>query len=60
MQSLFIAESIKSFIQSEDKDELLVLVENLARKRINPVVDKKFPLELSAQAVEHVIISPSL
>jgi NADPH:quinone reductase-like Zn-dependent oxidoreductase len=69
VQSLFIKESIKSFIQSEDKDELPILLEDLARKRINPVIDKKFPLELSAQAVEHfasgkacghVIISPSL
>jgi NADPH:quinone reductase-like Zn-dependent oxidoreductase len=38
--SLFIKESIKSFIQSEDKDELPLLFEDLARKRINPVIDK--------------------
>jgi len=67
--SLFIKESLKAFTQSENKDDLSVLLEDLARKRINPVIDKKFPLELSAQAVEHfasgkacghVIISPSL
>jgi NADPH:quinone reductase-like Zn-dependent oxidoreductase len=67
--SLFIKESIKSFIQSEDKDELPLLLEDLARKRINPVIDKKFPLEFSAQAVEHfasgkasghIVVSPSL
>jgi len=67
--SLFIKEFLKAFTQSENKDDLSVLLEDLARKRINPVIDKKFPLELSAQAVEHfasgkacghVIISPSL
>lgn len=67
--SLFIKESLKAFTQSENKDDLSVLLEDLARKRINPVIDKKFPLELSAQAIEHfasgkacghVIISPSL
>jgi NADPH:quinone reductase-like Zn-dependent oxidoreductase len=67
--SLFIKESIKAFTQSENKDDLSVLLEDLARKRITPVIAKKLPLELSAQAVEHfasgkacghVIISPSL
>ncbi|MFM8191743.1 MAG: NAD(P)-dependent alcohol dehydrogenase [Candidatus Nanopelagicus sp.] len=67
--SLFVKESMKSFLASENRDELSILLEDLARKRINPVIDKKFPLELSAQAVEHfasgkacghVIISPSL
>jgi NADPH:quinone reductase-like Zn-dependent oxidoreductase len=67
--SLFIKESIKAFTQSENKDDLSVLLEDLARKRINPTIAKKLPLELSAQAVEHfasgkacghVIISPSL
>jgi NADPH:quinone reductase-like Zn-dependent oxidoreductase len=67
--SLFIKESIKAFIQSENKDDLSVLLEDLARKRITPTIAKKLPLELSAQAVEHfasgkacghVIISPSL
>jgi NADPH:quinone reductase-like Zn-dependent oxidoreductase len=68
IQSFFIKESMKAFIQSENRDDLYVLLEDLARKRIDPVIDKKFPLELSAQAVErfasgtacgHVIISPS-
>lgn len=67
--SLFIKESIKAFTQSENKDDLSVLLEDLARKRITPTIAKKLPLELSAQAVEHfasgkacghVIISPSL
>ena len=67
--SLFIKESIKAFTQSENKDDLSVLLEDLARKRITPVIAKKLPLELSAQAVEHfasgkacghVIISPPL
>ena len=67
--SLFIKESIKAFTQSENKDDLSVLLEDLASKRITPVIAKKLPLELSAQAVEHfasgkacghVIISPSL
>jgi len=67
--SLFIKESIKAFTQSENIDDLSVLLEDLARKRINPLIDKKFPLDLSAQAVRyfasgkacgHVIISPSL
>lgn len=67
--SLFIKESIKAFTQSENKDDLSVLLEDLARKRITPVIAKKLPLELSAQAVEHfasgkacghVLISPSL
>lgn len=67
--SLFMKESMKAFTQSENKDDLSMLLEELARKQINPVIDKKFPLELSAQAVEHfasgkacghVIISPSL
>jgi len=67
--SLFIKESIKAFTQSENKDDLCVLLEDLARKRITPTIAKKLPLELSAQAVEHfasgkacghVIISPSL
>jgi NADPH:quinone reductase-like Zn-dependent oxidoreductase len=69
MQSFFIKESMKAFTQSENRDDLYVLLEDLAKKRIDPVIDKKFPLELSAQAVEHfgsgkacghVIISPSL
>jgi NADPH:quinone reductase-like Zn-dependent oxidoreductase len=69
MQSFFIKESMKAFTQSENRDDLYVLLEDLARKRIDSVIDKKFPLELSAQAVEllgsgkacgHVIISPSL
>jgi NADPH:quinone reductase-like Zn-dependent oxidoreductase len=69
VQSLFIKESMKGFTQSENRDDLYVLLEALARKRIDPVIDKKFPLELSAQAVErfasgkacgHVIVSPSL
>jgi NADPH:quinone reductase-like Zn-dependent oxidoreductase len=51
--SLFVKETLKSFLQSDDKDELSLLLEDLARKRINPVIDKKFPLEFSAQAVEH-------
>jgi NADPH:quinone reductase-like Zn-dependent oxidoreductase len=51
--SLFVKETLKSFLQSEDKDELPLLLEDLARKRINPVIDEKFPLEFSAQAVEH-------
>jgi NADPH:quinone reductase-like Zn-dependent oxidoreductase len=68
VQSLLIRESMKDFLASESKDELSVILEDLARKRISPVIDKKFPLELSAQAVErfasgtacgHVIISPS-
>ena len=67
--SLFIKESIKAFTQSENKDDLSVLLEDLARKRITPVIAKKLPLELSAQAVEHfasgkacghVLISPFL
>ena len=67
--SFFIKESMKAFTQSENKDDLSMLLEELARKQINPVIDKKFPLELSAQAVEHfasgkacghVIISPHL
>ena len=67
--SFFIKESMKAFTQSENKDDLSMLLEELARKQINPVIDKKFPLELSAQAVEHfasgkasghVIISPYL
>ena len=67
--SLFIKESIKAFTQSENKDDLSVLLEDLASKRITPVIAKKLPLELSAQAVEHfasgkacghVLISPSL
>ena len=67
--SLFIKESIKAFTQSENKDDLSVLLEDLARKRINPVIDKKFPLEFAAQAVEyfasgkssgHIVVSPSL
>ena len=67
--SLFIKESIKAFTQSENKDDLSMLLEDLARKRITPVIAKKLPLELNAQAVEHfasgkacghVIISPSL
>lgn len=67
--SFFIKESMKAFLASENKDDLSMLLEELARKQINPVIDKKFPLELSAQAVEHfasgkacghVIISPSL
>ena len=67
--SLFIKESIKAFTQSENKDDLSVLLEDLASKRITPTIAKKLPLELSAQAVEHfasgkacghVIISPSL
>jgi NADPH:quinone reductase-like Zn-dependent oxidoreductase len=69
VQSLFIKESMKAFTQSENRDDLYVLLEALARKRIDPLIDKKFPLELSAQAVErfasgkacgHVIVSPSL
>jgi NADPH:quinone reductase-like Zn-dependent oxidoreductase len=51
--SLFVKETLKSFLLSEDKDDLSLLLEDLARKRINPVIDKKFPLEFSAQAVEH-------
>ena len=67
--SFFIKESMKAFNQSENKDDLSMLLEELARKQINPVIDKKFSLELSAQAVEHfasgkacghVIISPYL
>ena len=67
--SLFIKESIKAFTQSENKDDLSVLLEDLASKRITPVIAKKLPLELSAQAVEHfasgkacghVLISPFL
>jgi NADPH:quinone reductase-like Zn-dependent oxidoreductase len=50
--SLFVKETLKSFLQSEN-DDLSLLLEDLARKRINPVIDKKFPLEFSAQAVEH-------
>jgi NADPH:quinone reductase-like Zn-dependent oxidoreductase len=69
VQSLFIKESMKAFIQSESKDDSSVLLEDLAKKRINPVIDKKFPLQLSSQAVErfasgkacgHVIISMSM
>jgi NADPH:quinone reductase-like Zn-dependent oxidoreductase len=69
MQSLFIKESMKAFTQSENRDDLYVLLEDLAKKRINPVIDKKFPLQLTAQAVErfasgkacgHVIISTSM
>jgi NADPH:quinone reductase-like Zn-dependent oxidoreductase len=69
VQSLFIRESMNGFLASESKDELSVLLEALARKRIDPLIDNKFPLELSAQAVErfasgkacgHVIVSPSL
>ena len=67
--SFFIKESMEAFLASENKDDLSMLLEELARKQINPVIDKKFPLELSAQAVEHfasgkacghVIISPHL
>jgi NADPH:quinone reductase-like Zn-dependent oxidoreductase len=67
--SLFIKESIKSFILSEDEIELPLLLDYLTRKRINPVIDRKFPLEFSAQAVEHfasgkasghIVVSPSL
>jgi NADPH:quinone reductase-like Zn-dependent oxidoreductase len=69
VQSLFIKESMRSFVQSESKDDLSVLLEDLASKRINVVIDKKFPLELSTQAVEyfasgkacgHVVIAPFL
>jgi NADPH:quinone reductase-like Zn-dependent oxidoreductase len=67
--SLFIKQWIKSFILSEDEIELPLLLDYLARKRINPVIDRKFPLEFSAQAVEHfasgkasghIVVSPSL
>jgi NADPH:quinone reductase-like Zn-dependent oxidoreductase len=69
VQSLFIKESIKAILASESKNELSVILEDLARKRINPVIDKKFPLQHSAQAMErfasgtacgHVIISMSM
>jgi len=53
--SLFIKESLKAFTQSENKDDLSVLLEDLARKRITPVIAKKLPLELSKQAVEHFV-----
>jgi len=69
VQSLFVKESMKTFIQSDDRDDLPVLLEDLAQKRISPVIAEKFPLEFSAQAVEyfasgkshgHVVIAPSL
>jgi len=53
--SLIIKESLKAFTQSENKDDLSVLLEDLARKRITPVIAKKLPLELSKQAVEHFV-----
>jgi NADPH:quinone reductase-like Zn-dependent oxidoreductase len=67
--SLFVKETLKSFTQSENKDDLSLLLEDLARKRINPAIDQKFPLEFSAKAVGHfasghasghVVVSPSL
>jgi NADPH:quinone reductase-like Zn-dependent oxidoreductase len=50
--SLFVRETLKSFTKSENKNDLSLLLEDLASKRINPVIDKKFPLEFAAQAVE--------
>ena len=53
VHSLFIKESMKSFTQSDNKEDLPLLLADLAKKQISPVIAKKFPLELTAQAIEH-------
>ncbi|MBM4101019.1 MAG: NAD(P)-dependent alcohol dehydrogenase [Phycisphaerae bacterium] len=66
--SVFVKESLKSFLQSDNNDDLPVLLEDLAKKRITPVIGKVFTLEQSAQAVEffasgraqgHVVVCPT-